>query len=88
MYPTNRQAELYFTNDINADWNFNVDITDENDQLTALNDAAFKGWTKVKTEEAKVVFRDLVATCKANIENKDCCLTDQKGEAVTHGFQE
>ena len=32
------QAALYFTNDIKAEWNYNVDITDENEAQTGAAD--------------------------------------------------
>jgi len=71
------QAALYFTNDIKAEWNYNVDITDENEAQTGAADKAFKAWAKVKTEEAKVVFKDLMEACDKSLEDPGCLLENE-----------
>ena len=38
---------------------------------------AFKAWAKVKTEEAKVVFKDLMEACDKSLEDPGCLLENE-----------
>lgn len=73
-----KEAEIFFTQDIIAQWEYNVNLTDANEAIQDEADAAFKAWAKVKTEEGKTLFKELLDICEKDINSIECCLEDEK----------
>ena len=77
----NKEAQPYFNNFIVADWNNNVDITDEHDKITQEKEKEFKTWVKKMTQHAETEFKTVRDSCKKTDPNsgfpKDCCLQDE-----------
>ena len=78
----NKEAQPYFNDFIVADWNNNVDITEEHDKITQEKEKAFKAWVKQMTQHAEKEYKTVRDSCRKADSNSDfpqgCCLQDEK----------